>query len=93
MVKLEDIVHLLYSIIQVSSHVNAISWSLCVRSSTLFEILASTYDAGQYDPGPLIIWKNILCQICSRIIFEKHTAPGVCSKYVYSNNAPGAYLT
>ena len=29
----------------------------------------------------LIIWKNILCQIFSSIIFEMHTAPGACSKY------------
>ena len=28
-----------------------------------------------------IIWKNILSQICSRIIFEMHTPPGACSKY------------
>ena len=39
----------------------------------------------QYGPGPLIIWKNILSQLCSRIIFEMHTASGACSKYV-----PGA---
>ena len=37
------------------------------------------------DHTPLIIWKNILSQICSRIIFEMHTAPEACSKY-----APGA---
>ena len=39
------------------------------------------YIVGPYGPGPLIIWKNILSQICSRIIFEMYTAPGACSKY------------
>ena len=53
-----------------------------------FEILASSYGPagpGPYGPEPLIIWKNILGQICSRIIFEMHTAPEAFSKY-----APGA---
>ena len=54
---------------------------------------------GPYGPGqPLIIWKNILSQICSKIILEMHTAPRACSKICFwssahSNNAPGAYLT
>ena len=38
----------------------------------------------QDQPGPLEIYKNILGQICPRIIYEIHTAPGACSKY-----APG----
>ena len=39
-----------------------------------------------YDgPGPLIILKNILSWICSRTIFENHTAPGA-----YSKHTPGA---
>ena len=38
-----------------------------------------------YNPGPLIIWKNILRQICSRTIFEMHTAQGA-----YGKHAPGA---
>ena len=42
------------------------------------------YGPGPNGPGSLIIWKNIQSQICSRIIFEMHTAPGACSKY-----APG----
>ena len=59
------------------------------------EILALTYGPGpvapgqyapgSYGPGPLIIWKNILSQIYSRIMFEMLTAPGACSKH-----APGA---
>ena len=44
------------------------------------EILASTYL-----PVPLLILKNILIQICSRTLFEKHAAPGA-----YSKHAPGA---
>ena len=64
--------------------------SLAVYTECLLETLASTYGPGPvapgpYDPWPLIIWKNILSQICSRIIYEMHTAPGACSKYV-----PGA---
>ena len=58
-----------------------------------FEILASTYGPrlygpgpfGPYGPGPLIILKNIRSYICSRTIFEKHSAPGAHSKH-----APGA---
>ena len=33
---------------------------------------------GPYGPGPLIILKNILSQICSRTILEINTAPGAC---------------
>ena len=58
-----------------------------VSCDSFFEILVSTYMVpapGLYGPGPLIIWKNIRSQICSRIIFEMDTAPGACSKY-----APG----
>ena len=36
----------------------------------------------------LIIWKNILSQICSRTLFEIHTALGA-----YSKHAPGAVYT
>ena len=43
-----------------------------------FEILALTYVPGPYGPGPLIIWKNFLRQICSRTISKKHTAPRAC---------------
>ena len=39
---------------------------------------------GHYCSGTFIIWKNCLSQICSRTIFEMHTA-GVCLLY-----APGA---
>ena len=42
------------------------------------EILASTYG---YGPGPLIIWKDFLSQICSRTIFKMRTAPGACLLY------------
>ena len=38
-------------------------------------------------PGPLIILKNILSQICSRTIFKINTAPGACLLY-----DPGAVL-
>ena len=39
-------------------------------------------DPGPYAPGPLIILKNILSQICSRrTIFKQHTAPGVYGKH------------
>ena len=41
---------------------------------------------GQCPPGLMIInWKNFLNQICSRTIFEMHTAPRACLLY-----APGA---
>ena len=40
-----------------------------------------SYAPGPYGPGPLIILKNFLSQICSRTIFEKHTAPGAYSKH------------
>ena len=32
-------------------------------------------------PGSFLIGKNILSQICSRIIFEMHTVPGAGSKW------------
>ena len=38
-----------------------------------------------YGPGPFIIWKNFLNQICFKTIFEMHTAPGACVLY-----APGS---
>ena len=58
-----------------------------------FAILTSTYGPGPYGPGPLgpygpgslVILKNILNLICSRNIFEKHTA-----QRAYSEHAPGA---
>ena len=37
---------------------------------------------GPYVPGPLIIWKNIPNQICSRRIIWMHTALGACLLYV-----------
>ena len=43
------------------------------------------YAPGPYGPVLFIILKNILSQICSRTISEKHTAPGA-----YSKHAPGA---
>ena len=71
-----------------------------------FVILVPTYAPGPYGPGPLgpygpeplIILKNILSYICSRAIFEKHTALGAYSKHApgtvcISNNGPEAYLT
>ena len=58
-------------------------WKVVLK--VYFEILALTYGPGPAAPGPFIIWKNIVSQICSRIIFEMHTAPGACSRY-----APGA---
>ena len=36
----------------------------------------TTWSRTIYGPGPLIILKNILSQICSRTIFEINTAPG-----------------
>ena len=48
--------------------------------SFFFETLASTYG-----PGPFIILKNFLSEICSKTILEKHTAPEA-----YSKHAPGA---
>ena len=52
--------------------------ALLLRYSSRFcEILASTYGTGPlgpYGPGPLITLKNILRSLCSRTIFEKHTA-------------------
>ena len=69
-------------------------YSANTDTESFSEILASAYG-----PGPLIILKNILSQICSRTIFEMHTAPGAYSKHalgtVHPNrpNAPGAYLT
>ena len=51
---------------------------LCIP---FLEILASTYGPGLYARGPFIIWKNILSQICSRTIFEMHTAPEAYSKH------------
>ena len=55
-----------------------------------FEILATNYGPGPYapapyGPGPLIIWKNILSQICSRSIIWMHTIPWASLLY-----APGA---
>ena len=61
-------------------------------SPRFFDILSSTFYPGQAGPGPygahgpddpgsLIGWKNILSQICSRIIFKMHTAPRACGQY------------
>ena len=61
---------------------------LTVMFRGFLEILASTYGPGPlgpYGPGPFIIWKNFLSQICSRTIFEIHTAPVVRLLY-----APGS---
>ena len=81
-------------------------WRNCLgRVESFFEILTWTYGPRPYGPGPLgpyglgplIILKNILSWICSRTIFEKHTAPGAYSKHapeaVCISNGPGAYLT
>ena len=65
----------------------------------LFEILALAYNPVPYGPGSLKNLENILCYICSRIIyvFEKDIAPEAyianmlleqCAKY-----SSGAYLT
>ena len=37
---------------------------------SFFDVLASTYGPELAAPGPLIIWKNILCQVCSRIMYQ-----------------------
>ena len=67
----------------------------CSNKVCFFEILALTYGPrpyaqgpygpGPYGPGPLIILKNILRWICSRTIFEIHTAP-----YIYRKHVPEA---
>ena len=54
---------------------------------------------GPYGHGPLIILKNVISRICSRTIFEKHTAPGTYSKHATGAvciqiwSRPGVYLT
>ena len=64
----------------------------------LWRFWPRTYTLGPYGPGPLIIGKNFLGQICSRTIFEMHTVPGACLLYApgtvkLSKYGPGAYLT
>ena len=57
-----------------------ISWNISLLGNTaelkaFLNILASTYGPGAdgpvpgpHGPGPLVIWKNILSQICARAI-------------------------
>ena len=54
------------------------------RYPTLLATFLTFWPQLMVGPGPLIILKNILSQMCSRTIFEKHTAPGAHSKH-----APG----
>ena len=67
--------------------------TLLLKRECLFEMLALTYGPGPYGPGPygpeaLMIWKNVLSQICSRTIFEMHTA-----LKAYCKHAHGAVCT
>ena len=60
--------------------------------------MVQLYAPGPYGPGLCMILKNLLWQICSRTIFEKHTAPGAYRKHAPAPGAvckygPGVYLT
>ena len=80
---------LIFFPVQIWSHYpctqDSVTALVCYKPSLrFFEILASTYGpygSGPCGSGPLIIWKNIQRQICSRNIFKMHTAPGACNKY------------
>ena len=69
-----------------------------VNCGNMYSFGLGQYAPGVYGPvpyglGPFIkpFWKNILSQICSRIIFGMHTALRACSKHAH--DTPEAVCT
>ena len=64
-----------------------IVWSVPNREGSSFRVIfASIYGGGlaatrPYGSGPNIMWKKILSQICSRIVFKIQTAPAAYINY------------